>query len=156
MKMSVGRSGSAASAALEPGQPLLAERATVLSFDQRIERDQAHRVILDRVVQEAGLRKVPVIGKRLDQCLATVVVSGDQVEGCIQSSEPLAQHRVGLGLPVVRKVARHQHHVDRCGEAVQPGDGGLELRAGVDQIRELPALGKQVGVGDLRDDHLLS
>ena len=26
----------------------------------------------------------------------------------------------------------------------------------VDQIRELPALGKQVGIGDLRDDHLLS
>ena len=96
---------------LEPGQPLLAERSTVLPFDQRIERDQAHRVVLDRVVQEARLRQVRVIGKCLDQRLATVVVSGDQIEGCIQSTEPLAQRRVGLGLPVVRKVARHQHHV---------------------------------------------
>jgi hypothetical protein len=38
----------------------------------------------------------------------------------------------------------------------QPAYGDVELRVNVDQISELPSLGKYVGVGDLRDDDLLS
>jgi hypothetical protein len=66
-----------------------------------------------------------VIGKRLDQRPATIVVAGDQVVGAVERAESLAQRRVGFAFPVVRQVPRYQHHVRRV-ESV-PQDKGLEL-----------------------------
>src|SRR5205814_4117200 len=57
---------------LEPGQALRAEFAMALALDQRVERNQANRPTLDRVLQEARGREIALGGEGRAQRLARI------------------------------------------------------------------------------------
>src|SRR5947207_6932133 len=59
--------------AIEPPQPLRAQGPAALARHQRIEPDDAQRVILDRVVEESLPRQVPVPDKRLPHRFACIM-----------------------------------------------------------------------------------
>src|SRR5215472_151555 len=72
--------GSVGELDVEPAKPLGAEPPSALAGDQRVERHETDRPVLDRVLDElpASLQ-IPVMLEHLREALAIVVIPGDQV-----------------------------------------------------------------------------
>ena len=97
---SVGRVGRCAERAVEPGETLVAQLAAAVAGDVRIERDQPHRVILDRILQKAVARQIAVAAERGAQQVAAVVIAGDDEDRHRERRQQPAQ------MLVFRRLAR--------------------------------------------------
>ncbi len=77
--------------ALDPADPLRADRTAGLALDQGVHVDDPNGAAVDRVVEElAGAGDAGVIREGLAQVLAPVVVAGDGVDGHLERLEELA------------------------------------------------------------------
>ena len=154
MNSAVGRSLSPSRASSQ-SKPLVAQRAVALARHQRVERDQAHRQVLDRVLQEAALGQVGVIGEGLAHGVARIVVAGDEIDRHRQGREQPAQQRVFLGLAAVDQVARGEDDVGLRVERHDMRHRALEEARRVDALVQKLARRLDVHVGDLRDAALV-
>jgi len=117
-----------------------------LSGNQRIERDDAQRPILDYVLHERRpLPEVGVLGKGAAQRAALIVVPRDQVHRHRQRREQLPQVRVFGGEAALHQVAGGDHHI---GPLLQAQDF---LHAALQHGRAIyPAKGKLAGLPDVQ------
>ena len=77
--------------ALDPADPLRADRAAGLALDLGVQVQDPDRAAVDRVVEElAGAGDAGVIRERVAQVLAPVVVAGDGVDRHLERLEELA------------------------------------------------------------------
>src|SRR4029453_4047542 len=97
-------------ASLEPAQTRLAEEPAGLAGDERVERDEPDRKILDDVLDESTVpRRVTMMGKRSDERVTVIVVAGNQVHGHRERCQQGAQTLVLRGAAGVDQVAGPQH-----------------------------------------------
>ena len=147
-------SGGLGQAVLQPRQAFLAHLAGLGARLHRVEGEQAHRQVLDSVVQErAVLGQVAGIGEGRAQAFPVVAVAGDQVDRRGQGSQQAPQLGIGAGVREVDEIARDQHRVRRGIEGGQAFDGGGQAARRVGHVVGEFALGLEVYVGDMGDDH---
>jgi len=112
MKIMVGRSGCSSSRAFSQPSRGASISPWPLPGTTVVERDEAQRLVLDRVVQEFAIhRQVAVTAEHQPQVLAPVVVAGDEVHRHRKRLQDIAQQLVFLDQPAVGEVARGDHHV---------------------------------------------
>ena len=98
---------------LQPGDTLRAIHTLAFSCGDRIECDQAHRVVFDDVVKQvSGPGQIREVTKRGPQRVMPVAIAGNQQQRRFQVGQNLAQVRILLRQAVVHAVARVDHHVD--------------------------------------------
>ena len=117
---------------LQPVEPLGAQLAVALARHQRIERDQAHRPVLDRVLQEAGSRQIGVIGEDLAHRIARIVVAGNQMDRHGERRQQPLETGVFLGLAAIHQIAGGEHDVGPRIERIHVRHRPLEETRGVD------------------------
>ena len=112
MNTTVGRVGRGGELLVEPLEPGGVELAVVVAVAQRVEADEAHVEVVDRVRERIAVaREVRVMAERGHELGAVVVVAGDQVGRDVDGIEQLAEQRVlGRGA-VVDEIAGEQEHV---------------------------------------------
>ena len=138
---------------VEPVEALPAQLTAGRSGHVRVEADQAHRPLLDRVVEEAARRQVAAVREGRPKRLAPVVVAGHHVGRHGEPIQDRAQARVLRGLPALDQVAGDQRHVRPRGEPVEVIHRAREVLRGVEPA-VVDTLGRaDVGVGDLGDEH---
>src|SRR6516162_3974589 len=64
----------------EPSEPLCAQQPAMLTWNVGVERHDAQRVLLDRIVKKPGALQVSLAAERLAHALARIVVAGDDEE----------------------------------------------------------------------------
>jgi hypothetical protein len=124
-----------------------------LARSQRVERDQAQRSALDHVLQELALLQIAMIGEGRAQRRAQVVIAGDEMDRHRQRRQQIAQMRILLRHAGIDQVAGHQHDVRHGAQRIDVRDRARQMTCGVDASHRQDALGPDVGVGDLRDQH---
>ena len=128
-----GSIGRLVEAVLEPRKALRVEGAPARAGDHRVERDEAHRPGVDRVLDErVRLAQVRMVGERVPQRVALVVIAGQQVDRHRQRREQVAQMRVRLGPAGVGEVAGDHDDVGPLRQA--PGCASTQ-RAGTPRCR---------------------
>src|SRR5579875_51386 len=138
---------------LEPVQALPAQRAAGRAGDQGVERDNAQRPLLDRIVQKALARQIAVGGKGLAQRLAGVVVAGDDEDRHPERRQQRAQMGIFLGRPGVDEIAGHDGQVRSRIKAGERRHRALQAQGGIDgAVGEFPGT-PDMGIGDLGDEH---
>ena len=143
----------AAELPVKPGELVDAEPACGLARDQAVEPDQAERAEVDREAERPLCREQVALGKGRPHQLAVVVIAGDREDRGPQAS----QHRHELGpdrsVAVVGQIARDQHRVGRRLERVQMVERLLEAAGGVDPAEGERALGHEMQIGNLGEQH---
>ena len=134
--------------ALDPADPLRADRAAGLTLDLRVDVHDADRAAVNRVVEElAGGGDLRVVRERVAEVLAPVVVAGDGVDGHLERLEELADPLVLGRVAVVGQIARQQHRDRRRIHLADRRDRPLERDDRVGVVGMEP----NVGIRDLRD-----
>ena len=140
--------------AIQPFEPLRAEFAVPVPGHLGVDRDQAHRMVVDRVLHEVGIGTQPAVsGEGASQRVAAIVVSRQEIEGHVQRGEQFAQQRVFVIAPVVDQIAGGHHDVGSGMEAADRRHAGLEHAGGIDHAVGAAATRLDVKVGDLADEH---
>jgi hypothetical protein len=135
------------------GRSLSPSRAISLARHQGVERDQAHRQSLDRILQEAGWRQVGVIGEDLAQHVARVMVAGDQMDRHGERRQQPSQMGVFLRLAAIHQIAGGEHDVGLRIERIHMRHRALEEARRVYTAVEQLALRLHMHVGNLGDQH---
>ena len=116
--------------------------------------DQPYRMLLDCIVDESAIgHHVTVAGEGPHHSLAAVAVAGDDVEGRLQR----CKERLGMGkfrrLAVLGHIAGVYDGVGHGVEVVDVGDALAKVLRPRAEHRVRRVGGREVGVGDLSDDH---
>src|SRR5438445_7733442 len=138
---------------VEPFELLVVQPAAALARDGRIEGDDAHGEILDRVIDVArALPQVRVRGKCGAQVRGLIVVSRHEEERHRQRLEDAREVGIFLRAPEIREVAGEEHRVGPLRKLQDVRHAAREEGGGVDHaIGELAAR-LDVHVGDLREE----
>jgi hypothetical protein len=140
--------------AVEPREAFVAHVAARAARNHRIERNEPQRQRLDRVLDElAGGRQVRLVGECAPKFVELVVVAGNHVVRRSQVGEDFAQVRIRVALALVGKVAGDQNRVGPRIEPIEVRNRLAQHARGVDALIGAPALGHDVQIGDLREQH---
>jgi hypothetical protein len=133
---------------LEPGAALLVEAPGRGAGQQRVAHEDAQvpagHGVLDETVARRDAR---VVGERLAQGVAVVVVAGDGVHGHGERREQLADACVGARVAVVHEVAGEEDGAGLRVQRGERGDGHAQRLGGA----AIVGTDRQVQVGELRD-----
>ena len=129
-----------------------AKIAAVMSVTERVQRDQPHGIIFDRVVDEltAG-REISGFGEGRAQIGPLVLVARQDINRRARLCEQRGGLRIFIAPAVMDDIAGVDDRIGRRIERVDIRDGEREIAhapLGVARVE------REMGVGDLRDDHL--
>lgn len=137
----------------QPGQPLFAELAYVLTGDMGVENEDAHLEVFDCILHEPGTKQVPVIRKRGAQDLALIVVADREAKRQRERRQNRTKTRVGSGRRLVDQISGDDHEVRRRPETIQLAHDLGEEGLRVDAMTTKGLVFADVSVGDLGDEH---
>ena len=123
----------------------------ICARSHRIQRDQPHRMIFDRVV-DAFARgcQIASLGKSGAQIGAIVLIAGQHVNRRVRFGEERGGLRVFVGPAVMDDIAGVNDGIGRRIERVDVGDRQREF---ADAPLGVGSVERQMGVRDLRDNH---
>ena len=141
---------------VEPLQPRRAELAAGRPWNQRVQDDETYRKVVDRVLHEAILAgEVSELRKRRAQPVAIVVIADGEVDRHPghQWRKHLAQHAVFLGCRVIGQISGGDDRVGQPWQRQHLGDAPLEKAGRVDASVRQSAVGHDVRITDLAQQH---
>ena len=136
--------------AVQPGLAPLAKSSFPLPRRRRVDRYQAHRVVLDRVVQEVAIAgQLRMIAEGSPQGFLVIAIAGHEVERRVERRKQLAQQYIFLWRAVLDGVPRKDHRIGTLLPDIRhatPQAVSPQTRCG--PIRRLC---QDVGIADLGD-----
>jgi hypothetical protein len=135
---------------IQPGLACLAEHALALSRGSRIERNKAHRMTLNDIVEEVTIYwQISLVVKSGAQVELIVTVAGNEVHRHLQRCQQLAQVRVLVGLAMLHGIPGEDNNIglltvdtrDTSSQAIGPPFRGGKIRPWCDNM----------GIADLGD-----
>jgi len=103
---------------------LTAKITASVSWTKRVQRDQAHRIILDRVVDEvAASREISICRKGGAQISSVVLIAGQHINRRVRSFENSHRLRILIAPSVIDDIAGVNDHVGRRIECVDIRNG---------------------------------
>jgi len=104
----------------------------MLTWNVGVERHDAQRVLLDRIVKKPGARQVAFAGERLAHALARIVVVGDDEDRHYERCQDRPQMLVFGGRAVVDEIAGDDGHIGSRCQSVELDDCLRQAGSGVD------------------------
>ena len=139
---------------LKPRRTVFAECAPRFFGLGRIDRHEAHRILVDRVVEEAALFNAVAarMRERGLQRRTRIVVAGHDEGRRFERCKDLAQEPVFDGRAALHEIAGGKHDVGLRVETVQHGNGLRQTRHRIDLAIGEFAVGLDMEVGNLRNE----
>jgi hypothetical protein len=128
----------------------LGTKIAAASWAERVQSNEPDRIIVDRIVEKVGAAEISVGREGGVQIGSSIPVAGEQINRRARFPEYCCCLGIFVFASVVRDVSCVHDHVRTRIERVQVGDGEREIAPSLIGIRGIQ---RQVGVGDLRNDH---
>ena len=140
--------------AVEPLQTLLAQFTSGRTRHRRVEHDQPHIEIVNRVLNEAvHAGQVSVLRKRALQCRPVVVVAGDEKKRHWERRKKFGEQRVLLENSLIGQIAGSYDRIGRPRQSQNLADTSLQHARCVNPAVRKPAAGNDVRITDLTKQH---
>ena len=132
-------------------RPLGAKVTLVAGGAQRIQRNQSYGIILNRIVDKAGIgRKISACRKGRAQIRSVVPVAGQDIDRRSRLREDSRGPRVFVLPSVMNDIAGVNDHVGGGIERVDVGNRAFEIPNSLIGVRRVQG---DMGIGNLRNDH---